>query len=541
MSLTVRYIDTPVGAQEAAEATGSEKQSFSEYSSVVSGAVDTPWATLESGVWSLDGSRKLLGDTPENIGWWSKTASGTEGSFTDPPTIEISFAEPYTATALSFAFWPSTNQWCSELNVFWYNSDTLLDSVTAYPDSASWILEHSVESFDKIVVKILATNQPRQFAKIQQIQIGHVVTFGRKELVSVQLLNEADPSLCELSVDTMRIEIYNRDGRLLIPQENQRMELHRNGKLMAVQYIQESSREAKCYYTISCQSAVGLMSDDYLGGMFVDTPVETFLDDVLDGRRYELDAAFAGKTVSGYLPICSRRSALQQLAFAIGAMITTQESDAIRLIPVPSENTGSFANNRIFNGAKVSNSPRIAKVVVVSHNYTPTETEEVLLDSEDVSGEDVLFTFDEPHHSYVCDGGTITGSGANWVTISAVSTVNLSAKTYLHSTKQYVRTNPEAIAAERNNVVTVDSVTLIHSDNAQEALDRLYTAKMLRQTLSQEVVVSGHRAGQRVTSVNPWGTYTQGFITSMESTLTQNGHTAQIKMLGTELAEEELT
>ena len=177
----------------------------------------------------------------------------------------------------------------------------------------------------------------------------------------------------------------------------------------------------------------------------------------------------------------------------------------------------------------------------MSHNYTPTETEEVLLDAEDVSGDDVLFTFDEPHHSYVCDGGTITGSGANWVTISAVSTVNLSAKTYLHSTKQHVRTNPEAIAAERNNIVTVDSVTLLHDGNAQEALDRLYEAKMLRQTLSQEAVISGHQAGQRVTSVNPWGTYTQGYITSMESTLTQNGHTAQIEILGTEVEEGDLT
>lgn len=540
MSLYVRYIDTPVGAQEAAEVSGSEIQPFSDYSNIASGVADTPWATLEPGVWPLDGTRALLRDNSENVGWWSETTSGDDCSFDAPPTIEIMFAEPYTTTALSFTFWPSTEQWCSKMNVSWHNGDTLLASVTVYPDKAKWVLEQSVESFDKITVEILETNKANQFAKIQQIQIGQVVTFGKNELTSVRVLNEADPSLCNLSVDTMRIEIQNRNGKLLIPQENQQMELYKNDRLMAVQYIQQSSREAKFYYTISCQSAIGLLGDDFLGGMYVDSPVETVLDDILDGRKHLLDAAFSGQVVTGYLPICSRRVALQQLAFALGAMVTTQESDAIRLIPLPAEVTGSFAASKIFPGAKASNSPRIAKIVLISHSYTPTDTEEVLLDKESISGENVLITFDDPHYDYVISGGELIGSGANWVTITAYGAVTLRAKTYLHNTMQHVRRNPSATAAERNNVLTVDEATLINSGNAQAAMDRLYEAKLMRQTLTHEVVVSGHKAGQRVSSVNPWGTYTLGYTTSMESTLTQNGHTAQVEILGTEVTEVDM-
>lgn len=540
MSLDVRYIDAPVGAQESGRVSGNGIQPFADYSNIMSGAVDIPWATLEPGMWTLDGTRKLLNDSARNIGWWSRTASGEDGSFASPPTIEIVFAEPYTSTALSFSFWPSIGQWCSEINVSWYNGDALLADIRAFPDAVRWELERTVESFDKIIVEILAINKPNQFARIQQISIGHVVTFGRSELVSVRLLNEADPSLCDLSVDTMRIEVHNRNGKRLIPQENQRMELYKNDKLMAVQYIQESSREAKHHYTISCQSVIGLLGDDYLGGIYVDVPAEEVLDEILNGLKYVLDDAFAGQAVTGYLPVCARRVALQQLAFALGAMVTTQESDAVRLVPVPTAMTGSFSRAETFSGAKVRNSPRIARVVLVSHSYTPTSTEEVLLDEEAISGDDVLVTFDDPHYDYVITGGRLTGSGANWVTITAEGAVSLRAKTYLHNTIRHVRENPEAIAAERNNVLTVDEATLIHSGNAQAALDRLYAAKLLRQTLTQEAVISGHQAGTRAYSVNPWGTYTKGFIRSMESTLTQSGHTAQVEILGTEVTEEEL-
>ena len=536
MSLTVRYIDTPVGASEAATVSSGAGQSFSDYPSVIDGAADIPWATLESNSWVLDGSRKLLSEEPDNMGWWSRQTSGSDGRFDTPPSIELAFDAPYSATALSFAFWPSTGQWCSEMHVSWYNGDTLRDEVTVFPDGPQWLLEHVVESFDKVTVEIMETNTANQFAKIQQIQIGRVVTFGRDELVSVRLLNEVDPSLCELSVDTLRIEIHNQAG-LLVPQENQKMELYRDDKLMATQYIQESSREAKNYYTFSCQSAVGLLDSEFLGGIYIDVPVKALLDDVMDGHKYILDDTFISETVNGYLPICTRREALQQIAFALGAMVTTQESDAIRLIPVPSELDGSFSEDQIFSGAKVRNAPRLAQVVLVSHGYTPGPTEEVLINAEQISGENVLITFNDPYCFYNINGGKLTDSDANWVTITADGEVSLTARPYLHTATRYVRRNPEATAAERGNILTVDEATLIHSGNVHAALNRLYTAKMMRQTLTHEAVISGHQAGQVVSSVNPWGTSTRGYINSKESTLTQSGHTAQVEIIGIEVTE----
>lgn len=538
MSLMVKYIDAPEGAREAAQFSGDAGQTFSSFSSVVSGTQDIPYATLEPGIWTLDGTRKILPDAPQNVGWWSESKSGDDGRFDTPPQISITFPDPYTATGLTFVFCPSTGQWCNEIKVTWYNGQTLLAESTAYPDAAEWVLEQLVESFDRVDIQLIATNQSGQFAKLQLIQIGKVVIFGRDELTCVRLTNEVDPSFCCLPVDTLRVEIQDRNKRAFSPQENQRMELYRDDELLAVHYIMDSSREARHYYTFSCQSAIGLLNDDYLGGMYDEVPVEDLLTDVLDGRAYILDASFAGQTVRGYLPVCTRREALQQIAFALGAMVTTQGYDAICLLLLPEAVSATFTNKQVFNGAKAEVTPRIARFELAEHSYKKSTEEVTLISNQEVSGEDQLFTFYEPHYDYTIEGGTITDSGVNWIKITADGPVSVNAKTYIHYTAIHTKRNIQATAAERNNVMTVDSATLIHGGNVQKALERLYSSGQYRQTVTQDVIISGQKAGDLVDSVTPWETSTRGYITSMESTLTQNGRTASVTILGVETTEE---
>ena len=533
MSLKVKYIDVPQGAQEAAQVEG-QGQPFSATSSVASGAQDQAYATLEPGGWPLDGSRVIIPDQPQGF-WWSAQPSGEDGSFDSPPTLTFSFPSAYTATGLSFTFWPSTEEWCSRIRVTWYNGNTILFQTNAEPDAPHWTLQKTVESFDRIHIEFLQTNIPGHFAKIQKIEIGQTYWFGQDEITAVHIVNEVDPSLSELTIDTMQIDVHDRNGRALAPQENQRMELYRNDKLFAVQYITESSRQARQFYTFACQSAIGLLEDDFLGGIYNAVPVETVLDDILDGFDYELHKNFSTKTVTGYLPICSRRQALQQLVFSIGAIVTTQGGSSIRIIPLPSVNSTPFLKSEIFQGGKVETSPRVAKVEVVAHKYTQSAETETLLDAETISGENVLVTFADPHHSYSIAGGTITGAGANWVTITANGEVTLTGKKYLHSTTRHTRRNSAATASERNNVFAAEEATLVHSGNVSDILKRLYEVSQFRQNLTQEVVVTDQRAGQKVVSENPWGELLQGYITSMESDLTPTGHTASVTILGVEV------
>lgn len=535
MSLEVKYIDVPRGAQATAQADSLYGQPFSEPQQVLTGAQDTAWASLEPGSWRLDGSRSLLEDTPENAGWWSVERSGADGSFSEPPSITVSFPEPYTATGLTFVFWPAMEQWCRRIRVIWYNNQTVLADITANPDGARWVLSHTVEGFDRIQIQLLATNRPGQFAKLQLLQIGQDILFGPEELVEVKLLNEADPSLCQISVDTMKIQIRDRKHHGLAPQKHQRMELYRGGELTAVQYIVDADREDTDRLRFSCQSVIGLLEDTHLGGMYNGIALNTLLRDVLGDFAFLTDAAFSDITITGYLPVQTRREALQQIAFAIGALVTSQGDGTIRLLPPDRHVRGVFAPGDIFSGATVSKQAQLGRVELYSHRFIPVQEEETLLDSEEVNGEEVLFVFSQPHHSYSVTGGSITGSGANWVRLTAAGTVTLKGKKYSHNTRLHAKRNPLATALDAGNVVTVEQATLIHAGNVQEALERLYETQQSNHTLTQDAVITGQRAGQMVSSLNPWGTATEGIITAMDSTFTQTGQTANVTIRGTEV------
>ena len=534
MSLTVKYIDVPDGAQQAAQVAGDPGQPFSNHAELANGTDDTSWATLENRGWPLDGTRRLMPNQPQNMGWWSDTVSDADGNFKTPPVLTVSFPAPYTATGLTFVFWPSADQWCSKMKVSWYNGQVLLMERVVQPTSARWTLKQKVESFDTIKIELFATNLPGQFAKLQQIIIGQTVVFGADALTGVQLINEVDPSCFELPVDTMTVSIHDRTGYGFAPQENQRMELYRDGQLLAAHFITESSREGRDDYTFSCQSAIGLLEDSFLGGFYNEVPLEHLVGDILSGWDYQVDTYFADQTVTGYLPICTRREALQQVAFAIGALVTTQGGDTIRLIPLPGGISASFGADSIFSGAKVETAARIARYEVTAHHYTPSSEEETLLDDEYFEGEDLFVSFDAPHCDYRITGGILTGVGPNWVTITAEGNVTLTAKPYIHRTTLYTRSNSTATAAERGNVLAVNEATLVHKGNAKAVLERMYAVGELRQTLKEDVVVNGHTAGQRVSSENPWGSLIHGFITSMESTLGQSSHTATVTILGLE-------
>ncbi len=528
--LEVEYIDTPKGAQESGTSTSTGGQPFS--SDVLKGSSNIAYATLEDGGWPLDGSRRILPDNPERIGWWSKEMSGADGTFAVPPKITIVFPVPYTATGLTFTFSPSTNQWVSRLKVTWYSKQTLLREMVAEPDSPRWLLEELVEGFDRITLEILQTPKPYQFAKIQKVMIGQSIHFGPNEIISAETVCEADHKLCELTVDTMTLEIHDRKQRKLLPQENQRVELYQNSKLVAVQYTTKSTREAPYFYRISCQSAIGLMEDTFLGGFYQAVPLDTVISAIMGDILYEISTFFDGVTITGYLPVCTRREALQQVALAIGALITTYGTDAVRLNPISDTVQGSFNGGQIFPGARLETGKRYAKVEVTRHSWVKSTEEEQLVSGEYINGTDVLLTFSEPHYGYVISGGSLSASGDNWVQVTANGSVSITAKKYDHNTMVVSRRNQYATANEQGNVLTVDAATLVTASNVDAVLNRLYDAAMLRELLEEDVVVSGQTCGVRASSLNPWGTQTRGFITSMASTYTQNGHTASIKISG---------
>ena len=552
MSIEIRYLDISPGSQELLRVEGANISEFCDPMLLLAGTREGNWASLESGGWPLDGSRALP-DFEEKPAYLSTCTAGISSgalgganlgslqlgkenyAFEMPFGVELMVSELQSTRGLSFRFDRVSKSWCNAMLIQWFGGDTLLAEEMVYPDGPNFTVHRCVEGFNRIVLTFYSMNRAGALLHLRQVLLGRELVFSGGELRKVELVNEADPSLSRLTADTMTVTLCDDKNRELAPRQNQKMELYRDGKLLASHGIQTCSRQDD-QYTFRCQSVIGQLEETFLGGIYQGETAKWVLDQVLEGLAYEIDPALQGSFLTGYLPVCTRREALQQIAFAIGGVVSTIGTSGIRIAAIPSLVTGCFMPENVFCGGSLRTTPQPARVEVVAHSYKTSDQVQTLLDAEDIGTERILLTFPQPHWDYTVTGGTITRQGANFVEIIPDGRVTLKAKTYLHSQMRCIRST----GGEGDRVQKVENATLIHSGNVQKITDRLLKLCTLQQTLEQDAVVEDQRVGQRVVMGTPWTENMHGYITAMHSTFTQGGHTAAVTVLGTlQLPEEE--
>ena len=547
MSITLHYIDVPEYAPGTLKTEG-EELGTCRLEQLSAGGEDKAWATLEVGGWPLDGSRILpsMEELPALLN--RETSGGCSGAlgaaklgnlkishgvfaFLSIPAVELSLNNEVSANGITFWFSDASNTWCSRMILYWYRGTKLLETHEVFPDKPCWTLHKRVEGFDRVRVEFLEMNRPGVLLKMRKLQLGRTLVFNREQIRSVRLINEADPSLSKLTVDTMTVELFSLEDLELAPQQRQKMQLYRDGKLLANHGIREFSRQGRQSFIFSCQSPVGDLESSFLGGIYQGKDAEKLLREVLGDVELELDPLLRGQKVTGYLPVCTRREALQQIAFAIGGVVSTRSTPGVRIGTIPSFVTGNFSAQSVFEGGTVTTEPIPSRVEVVAHSFTPERGVQVLLEGEAIDDSDLLLTFSQPYCDYEITGGQILESGANFVRISGQGSVTLKAKPYNHNKIRYIR-KAATEGSDNNRVETVEDATLIHSGNASAIADRLLRISSLRQTLRNTVAAKEQFAGQKVVIPTSWDEHMQGYITSMSSVFTQGGHTAEITVTG---------
>ena len=85
-----------------------------------------------------------------------------------------------------------------------------------------------------------------------------------------------------------------------------------------------------------------------------------------------MDDAYKDTAVSGYLPICSKRAALQQLAFAIGAVVDTSYDRNLYINPIHTEESHRITDEDLFTKLSFSHSDVITGVRLTTHEWCRT-------------------------------------------------------------------------------------------------------------------------------------------------------------------------
>lgn len=473
MSVKIVYQDIAAGADEDATVTASDAQEFSHLDLLPFEGETLPRASLEPNSWLLDGSRTV--EAP--VRFWSTTMSGSDGIFKTPPEIVIDFGARYTSPGIFLHFDTATGEYCSSVTIQWRRGASLLAEENFYPDGVDFFCGKMVEAYDHILIRLNSTNLPYRYAKMSKIIFGLSRIFLRDELRNVKITSEASIISSEIAINTLNFTLDSEQDVDYLFQLKQPVSAYDGDSLIGVFYIDDSTHRAKGLYDISCIDAIGVLDEDtFPAGLYSGYSARALLLEILGGHfDLDLDPVLTGASVSGYLPVGTRREAMQQVAFALGAIVDTSGTNAIRIYRDRENTPFQFPGIRVYTGGTVETASLVTAVRVVSHAY---RTE---------------------------------GSGND--------TIEIDGQTYYHTTSTITINNPKATASDKQNVIEVDRATLINSGNAMAIAQHIYDYYTKRDTQRVKIVMNNERPGDRIAVPTPWGTVINGYITRMDIVL----------------------
>lgn len=479
-----------------------------------------PWATLETNQWLLDGSKRVFPDEPEKeiFGLWSLSQSNDDCNFAAPITLICDFTEPHTTVGITFIFREDSYEYANKVKIEYYSSNGIEEKIF-HPDRPTFFASGLVENYTKIVCTFYGTSLPNRYLKLTEIKFGAVKIFDDDSVISAQILEEIDPTGAELSINTLEFTAYTTDFALLDPngvyaalQQRQAIGTKVDGSDFGTFFLDEPESEDDDTTTFKCIDFVGVIdTTTFMGGIYSNKFVGELVTEIMTSAEmlsseYSLDSSLSTKRVSGYIPICTHREALQQVAFAIGAIVDCSRGKAIKIYPQSTVAKGTITHDDKFDGHKVKMTSLVTGVEVTAHRYTLRSEASSAYEDTLTAGTHTI-TFGSPFAQLTANGATIIASGANYAIISVPSTgtVTITGKEYEDNTSVVGVYASELPANAKPNVILCDeNATLVSSANALDIAQRLYSFYQKRYEDEGDMILGTQKVGEtwRMNSLN---------------------------------------
>lgn len=504
--IKIIYNDVAVGAKGAFAPTSSEEADVSRVSDLNTEHVYENFGTIgELNQLLLDGGQRIMPEDLTNIpvGLWSDQLSGDTGQFATPITLTMSAQGLYSAQGVTLTFDPDNGVFATAVNIKWYNGTTLLYDVDFEPDSAIYFCEQKVDNYNKIVLTFASINFPHCRLKLRMLDHGIIRTFTGRMLTDVSVIQECSSVSDEITIDTMDFTLIGDEETDYVFKSKQPLTLYTDSEFLGVFFVKSYERTAQRIYSVTSEDYIGLLdSVGFSGGIYLDMDAEDLLSAIFASANIPCEiTGLSGRTISGWIPICTCREAVRQICFSLGAAVSTAHSDKVKVFIPSDEVVKKFTLAETMQGQTLSDrDTKLTALKLTSHSYTQTTESAELYKAEDSGvGSDIYVEFSEPMHSLTITNGSISSSGANFAVITANSGCVLSGKKYRDLTTILTKTNPLTNVGDPANVVEVKDMTLVNAANAQQLLTGLWEYYVKCGTITSELVLSGERPGDMVT------------------------------------------
>lgn len=506
------------------------------------------YGTLELNQFLLDGNQQHLPNDLVNAGFALLGTDISNSSLVrDSITLNVTFAEKHKSMGVTFNF---ANDYPETIQLTWYFNEIVMDSITFTPNSLDYFCENTVDGFNKIVSVFGGSNIPYRHLRLDNIAYGANIVFDSTMIKKASLTEEVNPICEEISINDFDFTICDpsKDFNALNPTGKYQL-LKRGQKVIVREKLNDSSIEMGTFYVDNFDSdkktliyfnavdAVGIIgtSKFYKGRIYDEELAGVILEEIFASAgwtKYQIATDVYNTPLSGYIPVCTHREALRQVAFALRAVIDCSRSDKIKIYRTEATADLKVLYNRKFEGGKVGIRNYVSAVDLTMHDYV-LGTEIKQLFSGTLTEGTHRVTFSNPSSIDDITGGTLGEYGINYayVTVESTSDVVINGYEYIDNKSILTINNNNQLTGATDNVKSFEDMTLISKYNVYLVANNLINFYSLLREASQRFILESEHAGRWVSMKSQYGMFVTGSITKMNIDLT-GGFLADATIIG---------
>lgn len=472
MTLTYGTNDTD---KKNATYTGTDEFSWGRASSDLPNLVYTParLICLDRDGWTPNGNFHKPLDTildSDIIGYWANEMSNNDTILTTPPTLNVVLRIPKDLPSIILNF--SENP-CTEFSIVTRDeSNNIVDSVNVVNNHS---LEYSLDLSGAYIKSVSLTfnkmEQKEQFFKLGSVYIGDLVAFSDRVITGVTSEFISNPYAITLDISTLDFKMIQESDVLFT--DDMLIRCSDGDRFFGAFFLKSYKKTGVREWTVKTESMLGVLDTfEFLGGMYVNALFGDLINEIAEGSEltFDIQDGLENYYVNGWIPICTKREALQQLCFSVGATVVDIYSQNIQIKRTFYAHPDKITDSILFTNPEIETEKTVTGVELDYYDFQTT-TEKTVIYSGNMLGNDVIIKFDNPMYGFNIVQGTILESGANFIRVNGgVSITGYEYKKVQHKAKLYLQTN-ESDA----NIKSISSVYLVTPNNYFELLQMLYT------------------------------------------------------------------
>lgn len=176
----------------------------------------TPYATLETNLWLLDNSRKIVPtDDAEYSGYISSELSLADCRYVNDPAVSISFDDVHRkpVAAVSIIWSDTFGEYAQQFRITAFNGNSVTAEKTVIGNSsARSVTQMTIENYDRIEIRIIKWCLPFRRARIAGLHVGMYMLFDKNTLMAFSHSQIVDPVSASLPKSEIQFSIENGGG-----------------------------------------------------------------------------------------------------------------------------------------------------------------------------------------------------------------------------------------------------------------------------------------------------------------------------------------